>query len=150
MLALSAFRNDLDESSVPRLGKAALLLSCWQEGIIQPREWCLAPGIMSQGPPCSGKPMVALSADILLWLPMKMRWDKPDKRCPCSVVGALMITASSTVVAHTEQGVSCASISVCLWIECSVSFTRWARVTLFPWPLFEPVAEAAFHCPQCT
>lgn len=64
--------------------------------------------------------VVDLSADILLWLPVKMSWDKPDKRSPCSVVGALIVTATGMVVAHTEQAVSCASISVCLWIEGSM------------------------------
>lgn len=39
-----------------------------------------------------GMSMVALSADIPLWQPVKMRWDKPDKRCPCSVIGALIIS----------------------------------------------------------
>lgn len=151
MLAISAFRNNLDESSVPRLRKLPCCCPAVRKGLfsLESDFWPLVS--CPSWPPCSGKSMVVdLSADILLWLPVKMRWDKPDKRCPCSVVGALIVTVTGMVVVRTEQAVSCANISVCLWVECSMLPSPDGHVCDYvSLTLVWTVAEAAFHCPLC-
>lgn len=48
--------------------------------------------------------MVALSADIPLWQPVKMRWDKLVKRQPCCVIGVPIITAMGMVLVCTAEG----------------------------------------------
>lgn len=50
--------------------------------------------------------MFVLSADIVLWQPVKKRWDKLDKRWPCRVTGALRVTDVGRVSVHMEEGKS--------------------------------------------
>lgn len=108
----------------------------------------LAPGILSQGPPRRGKPVVALSADIPLWQPVKMRWDKLDKRKPCGVIVRANYPSPGDGLSAQRMEGSCANLSVCLWIKVPCFPHGWAGKWLcvsltFVWT----VAESKFHCP---
>ena len=55
--------------------------------------------------------MVALSAGIPLWQPIKMGWDKPVKRWSCCAIGAPIIPAMGMVLECKEVGKSLMQVS---------------------------------------
>lgn len=78
--------------------------------------------------------MVALSADIPLWQPVKMRWDKLDKRKPCGVIVRANYPSPGDGLSAQRMEGSCENLSVCLWIESSLFPSRDGQVndSVFP------------------
>ena len=107
----------LVDSSASRLSKAPCCCPAVGKGLFSLGNDCWPPGILSQGPPLRGKPVVALSADIPLWQPVKMRWDKLDKRKPCGVIVRANYPSPGDGLSAQRMEGSCASLSVCLWIK---------------------------------
>lgn len=69
--------------------------------------------------------MVALSADIPLWQPVKMRWDKLDKRKPCGVIVRANYPSPGDGLSAQRMEGPCANLSA-YGSKFLVSLTGWA------------------------